>query len=452
MIRPSPKLLLWFCLIALPFVGVAGALPSFAGVAALICAVALIVAVLDVIAAFALLRNVRMELPESVRMTRGREGGISVVLHHGAGCRIRVLRVGLPLPYSFCSECETLPVRLAEDAEASRMVWETTPDTRGLFSLSEGVVGLDSPAGLWEVGLRCRTERPCEVHVYPNLLVERRNLAALFLNHGSLGLHSQRQVGQGREFEKLREYLPGDSFEDIHWKATAKRGRPITKEYQVERTQEVYVIIDASRMSARQIDMASATGEETETNVLEYYLRAALLLGLVAERQGDLFGLATFSDTVHRFVRAKGGKGHFDTCRDTLYQLQARQVTPDFEELCAFLKTRLRRRALLIFLTSLDDPLLAESFARNMELFRGHHLVVAAMFRPAGAVPILTGPPADSVDDVYNAVGGHLRWNDLKELNAVLHRRGVQFDLLDGESACSQLISRYMNIKQRQLL
>ena len=69
------------------------------------------------------------------------------------------------------------------------------------------------------------------------------------MNRGAFGVHAQRQVGQGREFEKLREYAPGDSYIDIHWKATAKRGRPVTKLYQVERTQEVYVIIDASRLA-----------------------------------------------------------------------------------------------------------------------------------------------------------------------------------------------------------
>src|SRR5439155_5760719 len=93
-----------------------------------------------------------------------------------------------------------------------------------------------------------------EIRVYPNLLRERRDLAALFLHRGAFGLHAERQVGKGREFEKLREYVPGDGYDEIHWKATAKRGRPITKVFQIERTQEVYVVIDASRLSARPVE------------------------------------------------------------------------------------------------------------------------------------------------------------------------------------------------------
>src|SRR5204863_6499793 len=102
-----------------------------------------------------------------------------------------------------------------------------------------------SPLGFWAV--RKKAPAQSEIRVYPNLLTERKNLAALFLHRGAFGLHAQRQVGKGRDFEKLREYLPGDGFDEIHWKATARRGKPITKSFQIERTQEVYVIVDALR-------------------------------------------------------------------------------------------------------------------------------------------------------------------------------------------------------------
>ena len=87
--------------------------------------------------------------------------------------------------------------------------------------------------------------------MYPNLFDERKHVAALFLNRGHYGIHSQRIMGKGREFEKLREYSHGDSMQDVHWKASAKRGALVTKVFQVERTQEVYVLVDSSRLSAR---------------------------------------------------------------------------------------------------------------------------------------------------------------------------------------------------------
>ena len=223
----------------------------------------------------------------------------------------------------------------------------------------------------------CR--RPRRFRVYPNLLTERKNLAALFLNRGMFGLHARRQVGKGRDFEKLREYVPGDGYDEIHWKATAKRGRPITKVFQIERTQEVYVIIDASRLSARIQPMAgAATGASMgETTVLERFITAALVLGLAAEQQGDLFGLLTFADRVGTFVRARNGSAHYSACRDALYTLQPGAGDAGLRRARARSSgLRMRRRALLVVLTSLDDPLLAASFAANVDIICRQHLIL----------------------------------------------------------------------------
>jgi uncharacterized protein (DUF58 family) len=311
----------------------------------------------------------------------------------------------------------------------------------------------------------------CEVRVYPNLFSDRKSLAALFLNRSAFGLHAQRQVGKGREFEKLREYVPGDGYDEIHWKATARRGKPITKVFQIEKTQEIYIVIDASRLSARPSgvegsrlkvegsspravvdNLEPATFNLEPESTLERYITAALMLGLAAEKQGDLFGLLTFTDRVQDFVRAKNGKAHYSTCRDALYTLQPQVVSPDFDELCTFIRLRLRRRTMLFFLTSLDDPALAESFVRNMDLIRRQHLVLVNMIQPPGVAPVFTNPNVASVDQLYQHLGGHLQWTKLRELEQVLKRRGVQFSLLGNERLSAELVSQYLNVKRRQLL
>jgi uncharacterized protein (DUF58 family) len=246
----------------------------------------------------------------------------------------------------------------------------------------------------------------------------------------------------------LREYVPGDGYDEIHWKATARRGKPITKVFQIERTQEVYVIVDASRLSARTPESDATPG----TSTLERFVTAALVLGLAAEEQGDLFGLLTFTDKVEKFVRAKNGREHYSACRDALYTLQPKIVTPDFDELCTFIRLRLRRRALLVFLTALDDPALAESFARNMDSLRRQHLVLVNMVQPPGVNPLFTSPDITGLDDLYQQLGGHLRWQNLRELQKVLQRRGVQFSLLNNERLSAELVSQYLGVKQRQLL
>ena len=104
------------------------------------------------------------------------------------------------------------------------------------------------------------------------------------------------------------------------------------------------------------------------------------------------------------------------------------------------------------FLTSLDDPVLAESFVRNMDLIRKQHLVLVNMIQPPGVEPVFTNPNVATVDQLYQHLGGHLQWTKLRELETVLKRRGVQFSLLNNERLSTELVSQYLNMKRRQLL
>ncbi len=151
------------------------------------------------------------------------------------------------------------------------------------------------------------------------------------------------------------------------------------------------------------------------------------------------------------FVRARNGKAHYAACRDAIYQLHPRNTSPDFDEIASFLRLRLRRRALLIFLTSLDDPVLAENFARATELLAQRHLVMAGMLRPPAAQPLFHDPAVASPEDIYRQLAGHISWKRLRELESLLARKGVRLTLLDAGNYSTGLIRLYDEVKQRQL-
>jgi uncharacterized protein (DUF58 family) len=440
MIVPRNRLLVWVAMVVLPFALLGAVVPTALSVALLAIVLFLLLALIDATLAHRSLTGITVELPAISRLSREREGKVEVRIRNEPQ-RAREVRLGLPLPPEIESAQTDCFISLPASAEWSRMDWTCRPRKRGNYPLDTVYLEGASPAGFR--AFRKAAPVRAEIRVYPNLFTERKNLAAMFLNRGAFGTHAQRQLGKGREFEKLREYIPGDGYDEVHWKATAKRGRPVTKVFQIERTQEVYVVIDASRLSAR------VSGEET---ILERFITAGLVLGLAAEQQGDLFGLLTFSDQVKTFVRAKNGKAHFSACRDALYTLHPQIVTPDYDELCTFIRLRLRHRALLVFLTCLDDPLLAESFVRNMDLLRRQHLVLVNMLQPPGVSPLFTNPHIVSVDDLYQHLGGHLLWQKLRELEKILQRRGVRFSLLQNERLSSDLVSQYLSVKQRQLI
>jgi uncharacterized protein (DUF58 family) len=459
MLAPRNRLLFWVALVVLPFALLAAAEPAAGRFSLLAIGVLAALVLADAFGARRNLAGLSIELPAIVRLSKDREGKLELRIRNPTQ-KPTMLRLALPLPREIESPQEDARIALPQESEWSRLSWRCVPRRRGAFQLESAHLETSSPFGFWDARKSVPTKS--ELRVYPNLLTERKGLAALFLHRGTFGLHAQRQVGKGRDFEKLREYVPGDSFDEIHWKATARRGRPITKVFQIERTQEVYVVIDASRLSARltvasfqPLDVSGvkpATCNSQTSTALERCLTAALVLGLAAEQQGDLFGLLTFSNQVEKFVRASNGKAHYSACRDALYTLQPQVVAPDFDEVCTFIRLRLRRRALLVFLTALDDAALAQSFVRNMDLIRRQHLVLVNMLQPPGVAPLFTNPDLASVDGLYQELGGHLLWQNLRELEKVLHRRGVQFSVLKNERLSAQLVSQYLGVKRRQLL
>ena len=450
MIVPRSRLLFWTALVVLPCAFLAGVSPGISAAALALIAVLVLFAIIDAVIARISIAGISVVLPSVARMSKDRQGNLQLRIRQPQQRR-RLLRVGVPWPREITAESDEMDALLPAQSEWSQLSWPCTPLKRGSYNLREVYVEGESPLGLWAA--RKPVPVQSEIRVYPNLMDDRRTLSALFLNRGQFGLHAQRQVGKGRDFEKLREYIPGDGYDEIHWKATARRGKPVTKLFQIEKTQEVYVIVDSSRLSARPANNSNGNGNgSVAAPALERFVTAALVLGLAAEQQGDLFGLMAFGDKVDKFVRAKNGQAHYNACRDALYTLQPRTVTPDFDELCTFIRMRLRRRALLIFLTALDDPAISESFVRSLRLIQRQHLVLVNMLQPPGVRPMFSNPAATGLDDIYQDLGGHLRWQKLRELQKILRRMGVQFSLVKNERLSTELVSQYLSVKQRQLL
>jgi uncharacterized protein (DUF58 family) len=428
---PSSRMIWVVAAVGFPAATVAALSPGARLVSAVCLILLAVVIAVDGLIRDRALLGIRVELPTLVRMFKDRTQEIRVRVYNASR-----VRIGVVVPEGIHVDSEEIDVELP--SEISEFVWKWTAHRRGLYRVDAVYLEGNSPLGMWQV--RRKDDAAMEVRVYPNL---RRDEDLKALRQGVSGVHAMRQIGRGREFEKLREYLPGDGFDEIHWKATARRGRPITKVFQVERTQEVYVIIDRSRLSAR------AAGDET---VLERSISAGLILGAAAEKRGDLFGLAAFSDQVDAFVRARNGKAHYAACRDAIYQLHPKPVSPDFDEIATFLRLRLRRRALLLFLTSLDDPVLAENFARATRLLAGRHLVLAGMIRPEAANRLFEDEDVESAEDVYRDLAGHIAWKRLKELEASLARQGVRLSVIDPANFSAGLIGIYDSVKQRQML
>ena len=423
MIVPTPRLIWLAALALLPLVTIAGFVPTIAPVCLALAVPCLLAAFYDAYRGRERLRSIQLSVPQTVRLTKDVPAILPIAIENASPLDVP-LRVALG---------QAIEETIAPSGR-SVLEWPCTLHTRGDHPVDTLHVESGSPFGLWRT--RAAHKVDCTLRVYPNL--RDRATAGLFLKTANAGLRVHRQVGKGREFENLRQYMPGDSFEDVHWKATAKRGFPAVKLYRVEHAQEVYAVIDASRLSARE-------------GILESYVEAALHLALVAEKQGDRFGLVTFSNRTHRFIRARSGMDHFRLCRETIYNLHAGRVSPDFREVFTSLQTNLRRRSLLVFFTCLDDALLAENFERDIPLLARRHLVLVDVARTSAMQPLFAAPAA-SLDDLYGGLAGQMLLNRMRRLKIALQNRGVRLAVVDPARIKMEVASQYLDVKRRQAL
>ena len=451
MIAPRTSLVAWAAVIVLPLSILAGVLGGFRGISILGIAVFALVSLIDLLLGLGKYRQLEVSLPAVNRVTAGHAFQLDLKLN-GSRSRRGAIRLAVDLPPSIKSEQAHMTVRIDGLISNFAVPVKALSDQRGTYLIRGVFFDWISPLRFWV--FREKRALACEVRVYPNLALEGRKIAH-FLDRGGFGVHRQRQIGRGREFEKLREYEAGDSFDSIHWKATAKRHKPITKVFQVEKSQEVYLAIDSSRLSARSLSSSSSqssSSSSSEQTILERSIAAALLAGATAERQGDLFGLITFSDKVDQLARARSGSLHFNHCRDLLINLQPKLVAPDFEDIAATLLNRLTKRSLLIFLTSLDDSVTGENFLAAARFLARRHLIIAIMPSPPGTQPLFSAPGVEHTDQIYENITGHLRWTKLQELRKQLLQAGVLFHLAPGDNFTLTVVSEYLATKRRQLL
>lgn len=470
--RISPDRPLLVVAAALLMPAVAWLVWSGATLAWLVMAAVLLLAGVDALRTRSLLSGLKLDTESVVRATVGRSAAVDLrFLNRGE--RLKSLRAGLELEAGLRVNDSPMVEWAAnlENGAGVRLSLDVVPLRRGQFRVRRCHVETTSPWRLWLIRRVLPTD--LEIRAYPDLRSERRKLSALFLHRGADGSQALRQMGKGREFEKLREYQAGDDFGDIDWKATSRRGMPITRTYQIERTQEVYVVVDHSRLSGREIrrpvspddggrDSWERTiadhqsgGEFVVETQLEAFLKCALVLSSVAEMQGDLFGLVGFSNRVDRFIRSRNGAQHYQLIRDSVYTMEPEAVAPDFEELMVTLSQRLTRRALLVMLVDLSDPLTAESFYEAVPIVARQHVVLVNMVRPEAAQPLFSGRAEDApqdVDGIYRHLSGHLQWRDLNETAQRLSRIGVELGLPDQAELSAEAVSQYLRVKRRQLI
>jgi uncharacterized protein (DUF58 family) len=370
----------------------------------------------------------RTRLETHVRIAAGVAPGFTVTLHEDVPLELRAL--GRP------------PVQVMHRGSLRTFRTEVVPLRRGRYPLGDIHVRLAGPLGLAVRQYSFTT--PGEARVFPNLAgVSQYRMLALRGRLREAGLRSLRQRGAGTSFESLREHRVGEDRRRVDWKATARRSRLIARNYEVERSQSILLLVDAGRLMTAEVERGFAR--------LEYALNAALVLAHVAVSRDDRVGALVFADKIQGWVPPTRGRGALERVTGLLADAEGRLAEPDIEGAFRHLATRGRKRSLLVLFTDVVDPDVSAQVLAHVARAAGRHLALVVTLRDLDLERRAREVP-QTAEDAYCRAAAEELLHAREQALAVLRRRGVSVLDASPTNLTAAVIDRYLDLKARMLI
>ena len=325
-----------------------------------------------------------------------------------------------------------------------REALSVVPLRRGREESGGFVVDSVGPLGLGR--RRSSIALPWEVVVYPPLVSMRlRASVAQARRRRDAGLKPIRELGEGRLFESLREWVPGDDIRHIDWKATARRRKVITRQYEAERRQQVLLVLDLGRLMTA--DIAGGVAR------LDFVVQAALELAYAAAQHDDNVGIMTFADGVQHFVAPARGRTGVRRVLEVLAVVQPKLVEPDYPGAFRYLAARNRKRALTVLFTDVIDRFASDALVANVASLRPRHLPIAVTLKnpELDAVAALR-PAPDHPRDAFRKAAAEELLHAREEALGHMRRAGVVVLDVTPQRAAQAVVSKYLDLKRRGAL
>ena len=332
--------------------------------------------------------------------------------------------------------------RVNVDAQTTAaLVYGLTPPKRGRFEF--GLVGIRYLSGWRLVWSQTRAGQPVTVKVYPNMRRAREaELRALGARSFVAARRKSQWRGEGRDFESLRDYVLGDEMRHISWTATARRGRLVTRQYQMERDQTILIALDAGRLMTARIE------QETK---LDSAVHAALALMSAAARAGDNAGLLVFGRKVQAYLPPKRGAEHLDAALEALHAIEPEMIEPSYSRAFEFIAANSRRRSLVVVITDLVDEEGSRELLASLKLLRPRHLPLVVTIADRDLKAVVRESPENEREMFTQSVAEEIMHLREAALRLVEAQGGLALDVTAAVLA-PKLLETYLRVKERGLL
>ncbi len=344
------------------------------------------------------------------------------------------------LPVQFQKRDFLLQTHLAK-AERKKLSYQLLPLERGHYEFGALHAFISGPLGL--IQRRFSLEEPAALPVYPSIIQMKRYAFLAFDRSGmSAGIRKVRRIGHSYEFDQIKEYVKGDDYRHINWKATGRRHRLMVNQYQEERSQPIYCVIDKSRIMHMPFEGLS---------LLDYAINASLALLNIVLLKHDKAGLITFSDKLGDIVPADKKPGQLSLILQALYRQKHRSVESNFELLYQTTRMFVRHRSLLILFTNFESHHALDRVLPILRRINARHLLLLVFFENT-EVDELAMRPVEDVEGIYTRVHAQHLIHGKFEMVQKLRNYGIQALLTKPADLSVGVINKYLELKARGLV
>ncbi len=321
------------------------------------------------------------------------------------------------------------------------VVYKIRPTERGTYQFGKLRVFINTRFGL--ICRRVSLDLEKDVRVYPSVIqLKKYSFLAISNRLQEVGVKKVRRIGQSQEFEQIRDYVIGDDFRQINWRATARRQELMVNQYQEEKSQNVYCLIDKGRLM--QMPFEGLT-------LVDYAINSSLVVSGIALGRGDRAGLLTFSNTIGSLIMPKSISTQMNLISETLFKQKVQNRETNFLTLYKMVKLKLKKRSLLILYTNFDSLISLQNQMKYLKAISKNHLLCTVIFDNT-EVNKIADEKTQGTKNLYDQTMAEKLQHDKKRIIKELNKNGIYSILTEPQDLTLNTINKYIELKARGLL
>ncbi len=325
--------------------------------------------------------------------------------------------------------------------EGKSLAYELRPLTRGEYSFGVANIFAETKIGL--VQRRFQAAEPMEVPVYPSVIqMKHYELLAFNRTSSQEGLRKIRRIGHSYEFDQIKNYVLGDDYRSINWKATSRQSNLMVNVYEDERSQQVYCLIDKSRAMKMPFNGLS---------LLDYAINTSLAISNIVLKKYDRAGLITFSDKIGSTIKADRKANQLNKILHALYNEKDRPLEANYELLYHIARKLINGRSLILLYTNFESMYALERVLPHLRRINNFHLLVVIFFENT-EIQDFVKEEATTVEGIYTQTMAQHYLAEKSAMAHVLRQHGIQTILTRPEDLSMNTINKYLELKSRNMI